>query len=107
MIYVSQWRQEQGSPEGCFKGYGLDPQTRTQESALDLLVASELAHGGKVTGLTPTKIVVVTEFRTKFDTTVFEGSADEMTILYRVAKSLPNGLVPYGVPEPTVELIAV
>lgn len=49
--------------------------------ALSTLVEAELAFGGDVTEATGTRLKVVTRVLACVDTTTFEGSAEEMTVL--------------------------
>lgn len=50
-------------------------------AALTTLVEAELAFGGNITEATGTKLIVVTRVMSCIDTTVFEGSAEEMQVL--------------------------
>ncbi len=53
----------------------------TPMSALRTLVRSELAFGGDVTEATGTRLTVVTRVLRCVDTTIFEGSLEDMAVL--------------------------
>lgn len=56
----------------------------TPERALRSLVTGELAFGGNITEATGTRLVVVTRVLVCVDTTIFEGTAEEMHQLNQV-----------------------
>jgi hypothetical protein len=75
MIRISMTRDRDGEH--------FDQGTREVEpmSALRTLVQAELAFGGEITEATGTRLTVVTRVLSCVDTTIFEGSADEMAVL--------------------------
>ncbi len=60
-----------------------DQGSRQEEplAALRTLVRAELGFGGEITEATGTRLKVVTRVLSCVDTTIFEGSADEMAVL--------------------------
>ena len=60
-----------------------DQGTREEQpmSALRTLVQAELAFGGEITEATGTRLTVVTRVLSCVDTTIFEGSLEEMEVL--------------------------
>lgn len=54
---------------------------RTVESGFHSLVAHELGWSGRVTDISPTRIVVETQVMSCLDTTIIEGSEEDMELL--------------------------
>lgn len=71
-------------PEG---GEYTDSRTLTVGKGLDILVNCELGFGGKILEVTPTRVVTQTTVMGCVDTSVFEGSVEEMHYLYEIAKN--------------------
>lgn len=75
MIRISMTRKKDGQH--------YDQGSRMEEpmSALRTLVRAEFAFGGKVVEATGTRLTIVTEVLSNVDTTIFEGTAEEMAVL--------------------------
>ncbi len=59
---------------------------QTAAKALESMVVSELGFGGQVIDLSPTRVAIETPlFGGDIDTTIFEGSEEEMVLIVKVA----------------------
>lgn len=75
MITITQMSRNKGT-DVIFNFGG--PIQRSPKEALTQLIKCAVGYGGKITEFTPTRIVVEAKLLDKIDTSVFEGSEEDM-----------------------------